>query len=290
MYECALVINCKATASSVIHIFISRLQSDEPKKISRQHKQNALQITLFQCSSLPPTPKKKKNLIWRSYRFEIWGFVQSDVNREEIECRRHRQKKRETRRPKHARKKEGKSQNPWCKLHVFYSLVCLHEQQRSEMEKCHLASISLRLSSPFRSERRGGGTFKKSFKGLWAFFCLWNHPITHFYQHWTCKTRSNSTSEKKKKRESELSLNLNFKNCPAKGRPDFSSWLLKDAHMWNFARCRKKWRAKLKENIFLSFIPRSVDGHCLDHFQVETPLCAIYCYCIFLKLQELSYI
>lgn len=47
----------------------------------------------------------------------------------------------------------------------FYSLVCLHERQRSEMEKCHLASIRLLLSSPCRSERWGEGLFKRVLKG-----------------------------------------------------------------------------------------------------------------------------
>lgn len=47
----------------------------------------------------------------------------------------------------------------------FYSLVCLHERQRSEMEKCHLASIRLPLSSPFRSERWGEGLLKRVLKG-----------------------------------------------------------------------------------------------------------------------------
>lgn len=72
----------------------------------------------------------------------------------------------------------------------------------------------------------GGGTFKKSFKRLRASLCLWNHPITHFYQHWTCKTRLNSR-KKKKKKKSEISLKLNFKISPAKGRPDcwvFGGW------------------------------------------------------------------
>lgn len=47
----------------------------------------------------------------------------------------------------------------------FHSLVCLHERQRSEMEKCHLASIRLPLSSPCRSERWGEGLFKRVLKG-----------------------------------------------------------------------------------------------------------------------------
>lgn len=47
----------------------------------------------------------------------------------------------------------------------FYSLVCLRERQRSEMEKCHLASIRLPLSSPCRSERWGEGLLKRVLKG-----------------------------------------------------------------------------------------------------------------------------
>lgn len=47
----------------------------------------------------------------------------------------------------------------------FYSLVCLHEGRRSEMEKCHLASIRLLLSSPLRSEGRREGLLKRVLKG-----------------------------------------------------------------------------------------------------------------------------
>lgn len=114
------------------------------------------------------------------------------------------------------------------------------------MEKCHLASIRLPLSSPFRSERWGEGLFKRVLKGLRASLCLWNHPITHFYQRWTCKTRPDSTSKKiffffK----FEISLNLNFKYSPAEGRPDFNSWFLR-MERYRCSLTRWRWRVKLK--------------------------------------------
>ena len=90
---------------------------------------------------------------------------QSNVKCEEIEHRRDRQ--REKRRPKHTGKKKGGREGVKildANSVFFYSLVCLHERQRSEMQKCHLASIRLPLSSPLRSERRGEGLLKRVFK------------------------------------------------------------------------------------------------------------------------------
>lgn len=169
--------------------FISRLQW-----WTREDKQgvqtNALQIT---------------RILWCLRHTSTYIYIKYAVK-----C----QKWRDRAQDRQTEQAEGEQKNPWCQLHVSYSLVCLEERQRSEMEKCHLASIRLPLSSPLRSERSGGGTFKKSFKALWASLCLWNHSIIHFYQHWTCKTR---TSE----------------NSPAKGMPEFppSFWGQRDVEL-----------------------------------------------------------
>lgn len=107
----------------------------------------------------------------------------------------------------------------------FSSLVCLCERQRSEMEKCHLASIRLPLSSPCRSERWGEGLLKRVLKGCEPPFAFEIIPSLIFIS--TEHVKHVSTLGKKKKKKSEISLKLNFKISPAKGRPDcwvFGGW------------------------------------------------------------------
>ena len=80
VYECALI-NCTAKASRVIHSFISRLQSDEPKKISRQCKQ-----TLYKLLNTFVVFTPQKFWFCQSYRFDIKG-MQTNIKHEDLQHR-----------------------------------------------------------------------------------------------------------------------------------------------------------------------------------------------------------
>lgn len=94
------------------------------------------------------------------------------------------------------------------------------------MEKCHLASIRLPLSSPLRSERWGEGLLKRVLKGCEPPFAFEITPSLIFISTEHVKHVLTPHLKKKWKRKSEISLNLNFKNSPAKGRPDSYSRFL----------------------------------------------------------------
>ena len=79
---CTHVINCAATASSVIHVFISRLQSDEPEEISRQRKQTLHKLPSTFLEFAPPSPKKKESDLGQGglADFEMGGCAGSQMS------------------------------------------------------------------------------------------------------------------------------------------------------------------------------------------------------------------